>query len=29
VWLLYRQIIRSPGSAEWTRVYAPTVTRGA
>jgi cytochrome d ubiquinol oxidase subunit I len=29
VWLLYRQIIRSPGSTEWTRVYVPTVTRGA
>jgi cytochrome d ubiquinol oxidase subunit I len=27
VWLLYRQIIRSPGSTEWTRVYVPTVTR--
>jgi cytochrome d ubiquinol oxidase subunit I len=29
VWLLYRQIIRSPGSTEWTRVYVPTVTRRA
>jgi cytochrome d ubiquinol oxidase subunit I len=29
VWLLYRQIIRSPGSTEWTRVYAPPVTRRA
>jgi cytochrome d ubiquinol oxidase subunit I len=27
VWLLYRQIIRSPSSTEWTRVYAPTVAR--
>jgi len=23
VWLLYRQIIRSPRSAEWSRIYAP------
>jgi cytochrome bd ubiquinol oxidase subunit I len=23
VWLLYRQIIRSPKSSEWSRVYAP------
>jgi hypothetical protein len=23
VWLLYRQIIRSPRSTEWTRVYHP------
>jgi cytochrome d ubiquinol oxidase subunit I len=23
VWLLYRQIIRSPKSVEWSRVYAP------
>jgi cytochrome d ubiquinol oxidase subunit I len=23
VWLLYRQIIRSPKSIEWSRVYAP------
>jgi cytochrome d ubiquinol oxidase subunit I len=23
VWLLYRQIIRSPRSSEWSRVYAP------
>ena len=22
-WLLYRQIIRSPKSTEWTRVYSP------
>jgi cytochrome d ubiquinol oxidase subunit I len=29
VWLLYRPIIRSPGSTEWTRVYVPTVTRRA
>jgi cytochrome bd ubiquinol oxidase subunit I len=29
VWLLYRQIIRSPGSTEWTRVYAPPVIRRA
>jgi cytochrome bd ubiquinol oxidase subunit I len=29
VWLLYRQIIRSPRSSEWSRVYAPTVTRRA
>jgi cytochrome d ubiquinol oxidase subunit I len=29
VWLLYRQIIRSPGSTEWTRVYVPPVTRRA
>jgi cytochrome d ubiquinol oxidase subunit I len=27
VWLLYRQIIRSPSSAEWTRVYAPPIAR--
>lgn len=26
-WLLYRQIIRSPKSSEWTRVYAPAVIR--
>jgi cytochrome bd ubiquinol oxidase subunit I len=24
-WLLYRQIIRSPKSSEWSRVYAPAV----
>jgi cytochrome d ubiquinol oxidase subunit I len=29
VWLLYRQIIRSPNSTEWTRVYVPPVTRRA
>jgi cytochrome d ubiquinol oxidase subunit I len=29
VWLLYRQIIRSPGSTEWTRVYTPPVNRRA
>jgi cytochrome d ubiquinol oxidase subunit I len=29
VWLIYRQIIRSPGSTEWNRVYVPTVTRRA
>jgi cytochrome d ubiquinol oxidase subunit I len=28
-WLLYRQIIRSPKSGEWTRVYAPAVVRRA
>ena len=27
VWLLYRQIIRSPQSTEWTRVYRPEVSR--
>jgi cytochrome d ubiquinol oxidase subunit I len=27
VWLLYRQIIRSPRSTEWTRVYAPASLR--
>jgi cytochrome d ubiquinol oxidase subunit I len=27
VWLLYRQIIRSPKSAEWSRVYSPEVRR--
>jgi cytochrome bd ubiquinol oxidase subunit I len=26
-WLLYRQIIRSPKSSEWSRVYAPSVVR--
>ena len=26
-WLLYRQIIRSPKSSEWSRVYLPTVAR--
>jgi cytochrome d ubiquinol oxidase subunit I len=26
-WLLYRQIIRSPRSSEWSRVYAPSVVR--
>lgn len=26
-WLLYRQIIRSPKSSEWSRVYVPTVAR--
>ncbi len=29
VWLLYRQIIRSPRSTEWTRVYAPSRLRRA
>jgi cytochrome d ubiquinol oxidase subunit I len=29
VWLLYRQIIRSPSSSEWTRVYIPPVARRA
>jgi cytochrome d ubiquinol oxidase subunit I len=28
-WLLYRQIIRSPKSSEWTRVYAPVPMRRA
>jgi cytochrome d ubiquinol oxidase subunit I len=29
VWLLYRQIIRSPQLAEWSRVYSPSgVSRG-
>jgi len=28
-WLLYRQIIRSPRPAEWTRTYRPAVVRGA
>ena len=23
VWLLYRQILRSPRESEWTRIYAP------
>jgi cytochrome d ubiquinol oxidase subunit I len=27
VWLLYRQIIRSPKSTEWSRVYSPEVRR--
>ena len=27
VWLLYRQIIRSPKSTEWSRVYRPEVSR--
>jgi len=27
VWLLYRQIIRSPKSSEWSRRYVPTVAR--
>ena len=27
VWLLYRQIIRSPKATEWTRLYAPTFRR--
>jgi len=26
-WLLYRQIIRSPKSTEWSRVYSPVVAR--
>jgi cytochrome d ubiquinol oxidase subunit I len=25
IWLLYRQIIRSPKTTEWTRVYSPAV----
>jgi cytochrome bd ubiquinol oxidase subunit I len=29
VWLLYRQIIRSPSSTDWTRVYVPSVTHRA
>jgi cytochrome bd ubiquinol oxidase subunit I len=29
VWLLYRQIIRSPTSAEWSRIYAPGRVRDA
>jgi cytochrome d ubiquinol oxidase subunit I len=28
-WLLYRQIIRSPKSSEWSRVYAPGRVRNA
>jgi cytochrome d ubiquinol oxidase subunit I len=28
-WLLYRQIIRSPKSTEWSRVYAPAVVNRA
>ncbi|MGZ8399086.1 MAG: cytochrome ubiquinol oxidase subunit I [Gemmatimonadales bacterium] len=28
VWLLYRQIIRSPKPTEWTRAYSPSVARG-
>jgi cytochrome d ubiquinol oxidase subunit I len=28
-WLLYRQIIRSPKSSEWTRVYSPVEVRRA
>jgi cytochrome d ubiquinol oxidase subunit I len=26
-WLLYRQIIRSPKSSEWSRVYTPVLRR--
>jgi len=29
VWLLYRQIIRSPKSTEWSRIYAPSEARRA
>jgi cytochrome bd ubiquinol oxidase subunit I len=29
VWLLYRQIIRSPRATEWSRVYAPESVRRA
>jgi cytochrome d ubiquinol oxidase subunit I len=29
VWLLYRQIIRSPKSTEWSRVYTPAPVRRA
>jgi cytochrome d ubiquinol oxidase subunit I len=25
IWLLYRQIVRSPKTTEWTRVYSPAV----
>jgi cytochrome d ubiquinol oxidase subunit I len=28
-WLLYRQIIRSPKTSEWSRVYSPVVMRSA
>jgi cytochrome d ubiquinol oxidase subunit I len=28
-WLLYRQIIRSPKSSEWSRIYSPPETRSA
>jgi cytochrome d ubiquinol oxidase subunit I len=28
-WLLYRQIIRSPKSSDWSRVYTPATTRHA
>ena len=28
-WLLYRQIIRSPTTSEWSRVYSPMVVRRA
>jgi hypothetical protein len=27
VWLVYRQIVRSPRPTEWTRVYTPAVPR--
>ena len=29
VWLLYRQIIRSPRATEWSRVYSPERIRRA
>jgi cytochrome bd ubiquinol oxidase subunit I len=29
VWLLYRQIIRSPTSSEWSRIYTPRTVPGA
>jgi cytochrome d ubiquinol oxidase subunit I len=29
VWLLYRQIIRSPKSTEWSRIYVPGTVRSA
>jgi cytochrome bd ubiquinol oxidase subunit I len=29
VWLLYRQIIRSPRPTEWSRIYAPAAVRRA
>ena len=28
VWLLYRQIIRSPAPTEWSRVYTPRTVPG-
>jgi cytochrome bd ubiquinol oxidase subunit I len=29
VWMLYRQIVRSPGHSEWSRVYSPRLTARA